>query len=32
VARNIAILQGAGVIPAVFGPQEVVTTDFLPKS
>jgi NitT/TauT family transport system substrate-binding protein len=32
VARNIAILQGAGVIPAVFQPQEVVTTDFLPKS
>jgi NitT/TauT family transport system substrate-binding protein len=32
VARNIAILQGAGVIPAVFEPTEVVTLDYLPKS
>jgi NitT/TauT family transport system substrate-binding protein len=32
VARNIAILQGAGVIPAVFQPQDVVSVDFLPKS
>jgi NitT/TauT family transport system substrate-binding protein len=32
VARNIAILQGAGVIPAVFQPQDVVSVDYLPKS
>jgi NitT/TauT family transport system substrate-binding protein len=32
VARNIAILQGSGVIPAVFQPQDVVSADFLPKS
>ncbi|MGK5684138.1 ABC transporter substrate-binding protein [Actinoplanes sp. URMC 104] len=30
VARNIAILQGAGVISDVFDPQEVVAADLLP--
>jgi NitT/TauT family transport system substrate-binding protein len=32
VARNIAILQGAGTIPTSFGPEEVVSFDYLPKS
>lgn len=32
VARNIAILQGAGLIPAVFEPTAVVSLDYLPKS
>jgi len=32
VARNIAILQGAGTIPTSFRPDEVVSFDFLPKS
>ena len=32
VARNISILQGAGVIPAAFAPEEVVSFDLLPKS
>jgi NitT/TauT family transport system substrate-binding protein len=32
VARNIAILQGAGTIPTSFQPQDVVSFDFLPKS
>ncbi|WP_239163542.1 ABC transporter substrate-binding protein [Paractinoplanes rishiriensis] len=32
VARNIAIVQGAGVIPSVFDPLDVVSVDFLPKS
>ncbi|MBM2623782.1 ABC transporter substrate-binding protein [Actinoplanes sp. LDG1-06] len=31
VARNIAILQGAGVIPEVFEPEEVISVDLLPK-
>jgi NitT/TauT family transport system substrate-binding protein len=32
VARNIGILQGAGVIPAAFAPEEVVSFDILAKS
>ena len=32
VARNISILQGAGVIPAAFAPEDVVSFDSLPKS
>jgi NitT/TauT family transport system substrate-binding protein len=32
VARNIAILQGAGTIPTSFRPEEVVSFDYLPKS
>jgi NitT/TauT family transport system substrate-binding protein len=32
VARNIAILQGAGTIPTSFRPDEVVSFDYLPKS
>jgi NitT/TauT family transport system substrate-binding protein len=32
VARNIAILQGAGLIPATFAPTDVVSLDYLPKS
>jgi NitT/TauT family transport system substrate-binding protein len=32
VARNIAIIQGAGLIPSVFEPNAVVSTEFLPKS
>lgn len=32
VARNIAILQGAGAIPNAFQPDEVVSFDYLPSS
>lgn len=32
VARNIAIVQGAGLIPAAIKPEDVVTFDFSPKS
>ena len=32
VARNIAIVQGAGLIPSVFKPEEVVSLDYLPRS
>jgi NitT/TauT family transport system substrate-binding protein len=32
VARNIAILQGAGAIPSAFEPKDVVSFDFLPKA
>ena len=32
VARNIGILQGAGVIPAAFAPEDVVSFDFQPKA
>jgi NitT/TauT family transport system substrate-binding protein len=32
MARNIAILQGAGVIPTAFQPKEVISFDYLPKS
>jgi NitT/TauT family transport system substrate-binding protein len=32
VARNIGILQGAGVIPTSFAPEEVVSFDFQPKA
>ena len=32
VARNIAILQGAGTIPNSFQPEDVVSFDYLPKS
>jgi NitT/TauT family transport system substrate-binding protein len=32
VARNIAIVQGAGLIQQVFDPSAVVSTEFMPKS
>jgi NitT/TauT family transport system substrate-binding protein len=32
VARNIAIIQGAGLITASFAPEAVVSFDFAPKS
>lgn len=32
VARNIGILQGAGVIPAAFAPEDVISFDLQPKS
>ena len=32
IARNIAILQGAGVISSAFAPEDAVTFDLLPKS
>jgi NitT/TauT family transport system substrate-binding protein len=31
VARNISILQGAGVIPSAFAPEDVVSFDLQPK-
>ena len=32
VARNIGIIQGAGLIPASFAPEDVISFDFQPKA